>query len=403
TACSTSLVAVHTACQSLLAGECETAIAGGVTIELPHRRGYTFQEGEILSPDGHCRAFDHRAAGTVFGSGVGVVVLRRLSDAIADGDIVHAVIKGTAVNNDGASKAGYLAPSVTGQAEAIIEAQGLAGVEADTIHYVECHGTGTYLGDPIEIEALTQAFRQSTNRTGFCRVGSVKSNIGHLDTAAGVVSLIKAALIVKHGEVPPTLGFEKPNPAIAFDRSPFVVNDRLNRWPEVPGPRRAAVNSLGVGGTNAHAIIEQAPVIATAAGADPAAETAPQLFLFAAKHRKALDRAAAQLGDALAGNPQLSMADAAYTLYAGRKHFEHRRVIAARGREDAIAVLTNAESKRAYTHSAIENASGAVFLFPGGGAQHVGMARALYDTDDGFRATIDEGLSYLDGTVAAEI
>lgn len=403
TACSTSLVAVHTACQSLLAGECETAIAGGVTIELPHRRGYTFQEGEILSPDGHCRAFDHRAAGTVFGSGVGVVVLRRLADAIADGDIVHAVIKGTAVNNDGASKAGYLAPSVTGQAEAIIEAQGLAGVEADTIHYVECHGTGTYLGDPIEIEALTQAFRQSTARTGFCRVGSVKSNIGHLDTAAGVVSLIKAALIVKHGEIPPTLGFEKPNPAIAFDRSPFVVNDRLSRWPQVPGPRRAAVNSLGVGGTNAHAIIEQAPVIATAAGADPAAETAPQLFLFSAKHRKALDRATAQLGEALAGDPDLSMADAAYTLHAGRKHFEHRRVVAARGREDAIAVLTSPESKRAYTHAAIENASGAVFLFPGGGAQHVGMARALYETDDGFRATVDEGISYLDGAAAAEI
>ena len=222
TACSTSLVAVHYACQSLLNGETDMALAGGVTIELPHRRGYLHQEGEILSPDGHCRAFDHRAAGTVFGSGVGVVVLRRLSDAIADGDIVHGVIKASALNNDGGSKAGYLAPSVNGQAEAIIEAQGLAGIEAGSIQYVECHGTGTYLGDPIEIEALTQAFRQSTDRKGFCRVGSVKTNIGHLDTAAGVVSLIKATLALKNREIPPSLGFEKPNPAIDFAGSPFV-------------------------------------------------------------------------------------------------------------------------------------------------------------------------------------
>src|SRR5690606_8741178 len=225
--CSTSLVAVHQACQSLISGECEMALAGGVTIELPHGRGYLYQDGEILSTDGHCRAFDHRAAGTVFGSGAGVVILRRLSEALADGDIIHAVIKGTAINNDGASKATYLAPSVTGQAEAIIEAQGVAGVSADTIQYVECHGTGPYLGDPIEIEALTQAFRQSTSRNGFCRVGSVKSNIGHLDTAAGVVSLIKAVLAIKRGEIPPTLGFEKPNPAIDFANSPFIVNDVL--------------------------------------------------------------------------------------------------------------------------------------------------------------------------------
>ncbi|MGF7008567.1 type I polyketide synthase [Aminobacter sp. BE322] len=400
TACSTSLVAVHSACQSLLAGECEMALAGGVTIDLPHRRGYMYQEGEILSPDGRCRAFDHRAAGTVFGSGVGVVVLRRLSDAIADGDIVHAVIKGTAVNNDGASKAGYLAPSVNGQAEAIIEAQGLAGVDADSIQYVECHGTGTYLGDPIEIEALTQAFRQGTDRTGFCRVGSVKSNIGHLDTAAGVVSLIKASLAVKHGEIPPTLGFEKPNPAIAFERSPFVVNDRLTQWPQTPGPRRAAVNSLGVGGTNAHAIIEQAPSLAAGRST---AEDAPRLLVFAARNRKALDQATVRLGAELVRRPDLDLGDAAYTLFAGRKHFEHRRVVAVGGRADAVAVLSDPESKRGFTHSALDDASGPVFLFPGGGAQHVGMARALYDGDRRFRATVDEGISYLDPAAAAEI
>ncbi len=264
TACSTSLVAVHYACQSLLGRECDMALAGGVTIELPHRRGYIYHDGEILSPDGHCRAFDHRAAGTVFGSGVGVVVLRRLADAIADGDHIHAVIKATAINNDGGNKAGYLAPSVNGQAAAIVEAHALAGVEADSIGYVECHGTGTYLGDPIEVEALTQAFRQSTQRRGFCRIGSVKTNIGHLDTAAGVVSLIKASLAVRDGVIPPSLNFEKPNPSIDFANSPFVVSDSLAAWPRTEGPRRAGVNSLGVGGTNAHAVVEEPPRIAAA-------------------------------------------------------------------------------------------------------------------------------------------
>lgn len=400
TACSTSLVAIHTACQSLLAGECEMALAGGVTIELPHRHGYLFQDGEILSTDGHCRAFDHRADGTVFGSGAGVVVLRRLSDAIADSDIIHAVIKATAVNNDGGSKAGYLAPSVTGQAEAIIEAQGLAGVSADDIDYVECHGTGTYLGDPIEIEALTQAFRQSTDRTGFCRIGSVKSNIGHLDTAAGVVSLIKTTLALKHRQMPPTLNFEKPNPAINFASGPFIVNDKLTPWPAGTGPRRAAVNSLGVGGTNAHAILEEAPK--PKIGATSWVEGEPQLFLFATKNRKALDRAMEQIGDELERQPPLPLTDVAYTLFKGRKHFEHRRAVAARSRDEAIALLSGSNPKRFHTHSIIEGAN-AVFLFPGGGAQHVGMTRNLYAEDAGFRATVDEGLSYLKPDAASEI
>lgn len=400
TACSTSLVAVHMACQSLLAGECEMAIAGGVTIELPHRRGYMHQEGEILSPDGHCRAFDHRAGGTVFGSGVGVVVLRRLADALTDGDIIHGIVKGTAINNDGASKATYLAPSVTGQAEAVIEAQGLAGVSADDIEYVECHGTGTYLGDPIEIEALTQAFRQSTARTGFCRVGSVKSNIGHLDTAAGVVSLIKATLAVRNGEIPPTLGFEKPNPAIDFRNSPFIVNDVLTPWPQTTGPRRAGVNSLGVGGTNAHVVVEQPPAAAEGARAG---DGGPQLFLFSARHRKALDPAMVRMSDALDNSPALSLTDASYTLHAGRRHFEHRRVIAVRDRAEAISLLRTPDTRRAFTHSAMEMAGGPVFLFPGGGAQHVGMARRLYEEDAAFRATVDEALGALEPQAAAEI
>lgn len=245
TACSTSLVAVHTACQSLISGECDMALAGGVTIELPHRRGYLAQEGEILAPDGMCRAFDHRAAGTVFGSGVGVVVLRRLADALRDGDPIQGIVKATAINNDGAGKAGYLAPSIDGQARAIVEAQGLAGIAVDSIRYVECHGTGTHLGDPIEIAALTQAFRQGTGRTGFCRVGSVKTNIGHLDTAAGVVGLIKALLALQHGEIPASLGFERPNPAIDFAGSPFAVADRLT--PGRRGRARAEPRSMPLG------------------------------------------------------------------------------------------------------------------------------------------------------------
>ncbi|WP_334150864.1 type I polyketide synthase [Hyphomicrobium sp.] len=400
TACSTSLVAVHYACQSLISGECEMALAGGVTIELPHRRGYLFQDGEILSTDGHCRAFDHRASGTVFGSGTGVVVLRRLADALADGDPIHAVIKATAINNDGASKAGYLAPSVTGQAEAVVEAQTLAGVEADSIGYVECHGTGTYLGDPIEIEALTQAFRQTTDKRGFCHVGSVKSNIGHLDTAAGVVSLIKATLAVKHGEIPPTLGFEKPNPAIDFAQSPFVVADRLTPWPAGIAPRRAGVNSLGVGGTNAHVIVEQPPQRkADAARAD----VGPQVLVLAARSRKALDEAGRRLAAHVETHEDQALQDVASTLLTGRRHFEHRRVVAVSDRKDAIAMLAAPDAGRAFTHALVEGTVEAVFLFPGGGAQYPHMARALYRDEPAFRRIVDEGLSYLPPAAASEI
>ncbi|MBN9276774.1 MAG: polyketide synthase, partial [Hyphomicrobium sp.] len=365
TACSTSLVAIHYACQSLLSGECEMALAGGVTIEMPHNRGYLFQEGEILSPDGHCRAFDHRSAGTVFGSGVGVVVLRRLSDALADGDPIRAVIKATAINNDGAGKASYLAPSVTGQAEAIVEAQALAGIDADSIQYVECHGTGTRLGDPIEIAALTQAFRQSTDRTAFCRVGSVKSNIGHLDTAAGVVSLIKAVLALENGEIPPTLGYEAPNPEIDFASSPFVVADKLVPWPTTKGPRRAGVNSLGVGGTNAHAVVEQAPSRALPAAG---AADGPQLLILSARNRKALDDAGQRLATHIEATPDLRLADVAHTLMEGRRRFDQRRVFAVADRADAITALSQPDLRRGFTHTPIEGLSGAVLLFPGGGA-----------------------------------
>ncbi|MGH9613989.1 MAG: type I polyketide synthase, partial [Bryobacteraceae bacterium] len=230
TACSTSLVAVHMACQSLLAHECDMALAGGVTIEIPHGNGYLYREGEILSRDGHCRAFDAQSTGTVFGSGAGVVVLRRLQDALAGGDNILAVIRGTAINNDGARKVSYLAPSVSGQSDVISEAFTVAGVTAESVSYIETHGTGTQVGDPIEIAALTQAFRRSTQRRGFCRIGSLKTNIGHLDAAAGIAGVIKTILALRHKQIPPSLHFSKPNPAIDFENSPFQVNSALSAW-----------------------------------------------------------------------------------------------------------------------------------------------------------------------------
>lgn len=403
TACSTSLVAVHYAVQSLLSGECDMALAGGVTIEIPHRRGYVYNPGEVLSPDGHCRPFDHRAAGTVFGSGAGVVVLRRLDDALRDGDIVHAVIKGTAINNDGGSKAGYLAPSVSGQAQAVVEAQAIAGVGADTIGYVECHGTGTYLGDPIEIEALSQAFQQVTQKTGYCYVGSVKSNIGHLDTAAGVVGLIKAALCLKHREIPPTLGFERPNPAIDFLRSPFKVCDRLVAWQAGSGPRRASVNSLGVGGTNAHVVLEEAPVRDSALPSHEkdTSRSSPLLLLLSAKNRPALESAGNRLKDWIAENPDARLSDVAHTLAQGRKPFNEWMVVAAGNLAAALPRL--ASPNQAMWQSRLDRLEGAVFMFPGGGAQHPGMAATLYREDEHFAKVVDEGLGYLPHDVSALI
>ncbi len=390
TACSTSLVAVHMAARALAAGECDMALAGGVTIELPQGRGYLYAEGEILSPDGECHAFDHRAQGTVFGSGAGVVVLRRLKDALADGDHIWAVIRGSAVNNDGAAKAGYLAPSVEGQADCVAAALAAAGVPADTVGYVECHGTGTYLGDPIEIAALTEAFRRTTARTGCTRIGSVKTNIGHLDTAAGVASLIKAALALHHRALPPSLGYEAPNPAIDFARSPFLVNDRLTQWPG-GGPRRAGVNSLGVGGTNAHVILEEAPAPAPSeAGLWPA-----HPLVISARSRAALDAAAAGLAARLRADDGLDLADVAFTLKEGRRAFPWRRVLVAADAAEAASLLEAPDPRRVFTAEAPAEAPEVVFMFPGGGAQHAGMARDLYETEPVFREWMDRGLAHL--------
>ncbi len=392
TACSTSLVATHYACQALLLGECDMALAGGATIELPHGRGYLFKEGEILSPDGHCHAFDHRAQGTVFGSGAGCVVLRRAADAWADGDHIWAIIKGSAVNNDGADKAGYLAPSVTGQAEAIAEAQALAGVNAATIDYVECHGTGTYLGDPIEVAALTDAFRRTTNDEGFCRIGSVKTNIGHLDTAAGVASLIKATLALHHRQIPPSLGYEKPNPAIGFQGSPFLVNDRLTGWPRSDHPARAGVNSLGVGGTNAHAVLEEAPK----RQASEQSDWPFQLLCLSAKGKSALEGNAEALAAHLETHSEDDLADIAWTLKVGRHGFDRRRVLVAESHAEAAAALRENDPRRVFTHTVVSDNPEITFMFPGGGAQYVNMGRDLYETEPVFADWMDKGLDILE-------
>ncbi len=399
TACSTSLVAIHYACQALRDGECDMALAGGVTIELPQGRGYLYKENEILSPDGQCHAFDHRAEGTVFGSGAGAVALRRLEDAVADGDHIWAVIKGSAVNNDGAAKAGYLAPSVDGQAAAISKALTTADVAAETVGYVECHGTGTYLGDPIEVSALTEAYRESTDATGFCRIGSVKTNIGHLDTAAGVASLAKATLALKHAQLPPSLGYEAPNPAIDFKTSPFVVNDRLTDWATGETPRRAGVNSLGVGGTNAHAILEEAPERAASEESD----FPFHVLCLSARSRAALDGNAAALAAHLRANPNLPLADVAYTLKEGRRAFGKRRVLVAETALEAAELLEQGDPRQVFTHDRLGAAPDTVFMFPGGGAQYPDMGRDLYETEPVFAEWMDRGLDHLQKSLDYDI
>lgn len=390
TACSTSLVAIHMACQSLLSGECDMALAGGVTIEIPHRRGYVYREGEILSPDGHCHAFDSRAQGTIFGSGAGLVVLRRLADALADGDTIHAVVKGSAINNDGSGKVGYLAPSVDGQAAAIAEALSVAGVPADSIDYVETHGTGTAMGDPIEVSALTQAFRQTTERTQYCGIGSVKTNIGHLDTAAGVANFIKVVESIKHAQIPPSLNYESPNPIIDFEGSPFYVNATLRDWPRTETPRRAGVSSLGVGGTNAHVVLEEAPSV------PPSDEPtrSSQVIVLSARNRDALDEGARRLATHLREERNVHLADLAYTLQVGRRAFPERLVLACRNAEEAIDLLERPDRGRVFTCSDTTRRS-VVFMFPGGGAQYARMGVELYASEPIFRKWVDRGLDLL--------
>ncbi|WPH12567.1 type I polyketide synthase [Variovorax paradoxus] len=385
TACSTSLTAVHTACQALLGHDCDMALAGGVWLNLLQEGGYRYQAGAILSRDGHCRAFDADANGTVIGSGAGVVVLKRLDEALRDGDTIHAVIKGTAANNDGSAKVGFTAPSIDGQAEVIRAAQLIAGVSADTIGYVEAHGTGTTLGDPIEIAALTQAFRADTERCGFCAVGSVKTNIGHLDAAAGVAGLIKAAMALKHRMLPPSLHFTKPNPQIDFAGSPFYVNAQCQPWPESSTPRRAGVSSFGIGGTNVHVVLEEAPVTRPSIQA-PGWQVLPLSARNTTALQQTAQRLASHLEEVEAGT---SLADVAHTLQTGRRALAVRGAVVADGLATAVQALRAPESDFDLATGVPASAPEVAFLLPGGGTQHANMGLALYRDHPVFREEVD--------------
>ncbi|MGB8344556.1 MAG: beta-ketoacyl synthase N-terminal-like domain-containing protein, partial [Ktedonobacteraceae bacterium] len=329
TFCSTSLVAAHLACQSLRQGECDVALAGGVSVRVPNVGGHLYQQGGMESPDGHVRTFDAQAKGSMFGDGVGVVVLKRLADALADGDQIAAVIKGSAINNDGSLKVSYTAPSVAGQAQVVRAALEQAGVEAESISYVEAHGTATELGDPIEVAALTKAYREQTQRVGYCAIGSVKTNVGHLDRAAGVSGLIKTVLALRHEELPPSLHYRQPNPEIDFASSPFYVNAQLAAWQRGEKPRRAGINSLGMGGTNVHLIVEEAPALTSSGGA-----SRPwQLLLLSAKTETALQAMTGNLRAYLQQHDESDLADVAYTLHVGRQRMAYRQMILCRNRE----------------------------------------------------------------------
>ena len=384
TACSTALVAIHLATQALLSGECDMALAGGVGVRVPEL-GYLYAEGDVNSPDGHVRAFDAGARGTVFGSGLGIVVLKRLEDALAAGDNVRAVVKGSAITNDGALKVGFTAPGLDGQARVVRAAQLAAEVAPETITYVEAHGTGTAIGDPIEIAALTRAFREGTGENGFCAVGSVKTNIGHLGAAAGIASVIKTVLAMEQRLLPPSLFFEQPNPQIDFTASPFYVNDRLSEWPaRNGGPRRAGVSAFGMGGTNAHVILEEAPARPTAEPSRPW-----QLLLLSARTPAALESATANLAGHLEAHPGLDLGDVAHTLEVGRKAFDHRRAVVCRDLADAVETLRTLAPERTATGVSRGQDRPVAFLFSGQGAQYSGMGAGLYGAEPAYRAEID--------------
>ncbi|MCU0287339.1 MAG: condensation domain-containing protein, partial [Acidobacteria bacterium] len=392
TACSTSLAAIHMGCRALLTGECRVAMAGGVTVTLPKKFGYLCKEGMIYSPDGHCRPFDANACGTLFGDGVGLVVLKRFEDALEDGDRIHAVIKSSAANNDGRRKVGYVAPSVEGQADVIKAALYMAEVKPESIGFVECHGTGTLVGDPIEIEALTKAF--NTDKKNFCAVGSIKADVGHLHAAAGVAGFIKAVLVLKNKFLPPAVNYEAPNPKIDFPNSPFYVNTKSREWKNNGSPLRAGVSSFGIGGTNVHIILEQAPEPPQGNENDrlsPASTRPHRLILLSAKTEVSLALASENLANYLKCTPHLNLDDAAYTLQAGRRAFQHRRMIVCSDTRELIEKLAVNEN---ITAVQMEN-NPVIFMFSGQGSQYVNMGLELYRAEKTFRDDIDQGFHEL--------
>ena len=395
TACSTSLVAVVMGYQSLLDYQCDIVLAGSAALVLPQKSGYLYQEGMIMSPDGHCRAFDAKAQGIVGGEGVGIVVLKRLTDALADGDYIHAVIRGAAINNDGALKVGYAAPSVNAQRRVIAEALTFSDISPKTISYVETHGTGTLLGDPIEIAALTQAFRAKTAKKTYCAIGSVKTNIGHLDVAAGVTGLIKTVLALKHQLIPPSLHFKTSNPKLDLANSPFYVNTKLSEWKATKTPRRAGVSSFGIGGTNAHVILEEAP--SSKSKLQSLKSKRPwQLLLLSARTDRALETVTTQLVKYLQQHPDFNLADVAYTYQIGRSAFSQRRMLVCQTLADAVNALEGLDTKRVLTQTfKDDNEPSVVFMFSGQGAQYVNMSLELYQTETVFREQIDHCAGFL--------
>lgn len=381
-ACSTSLMAVHLACQSLLLGESDMALAGGVTVRLPHLAGYHYQQDGILSPDGHCRVFDKEARGTVFGSGAGVIVLRRLDDALRDGDRIRAIVLGSAANNDGGRKISYTAPGVDGQARVVATALEEAGIGADRVGYVEAHGTGTIVGDPIEVTALTDAFRCTTDGIGTCAVGSVKSNIGHSSAAAGVAGLIKSVLALEHCRIPPSLWYREPNPHIRFEETPFFVNTVLADWPRGLHARIAGVSAFGIGGTNVHIVLQEAPDRAASGPARPW-----QVVTLSAATDSALRAGAARLGRHLDARSEESLADVCFTLAVGRQALPHRAAASIDSVASAARMLKDWATELPAADPAQRR--DVVFAFPGQGAQEFGMADDLYRVDAQYRAHFD--------------
>jgi amino acid adenylation domain-containing protein len=385
TACSSSGVAVHMASLSLNSGDCDMAIVGGCRVLVPHHTGYIHVDGGTLSADGHLRAFDKNATGMVRGSGGGCILLKRLKNAINDGDNIYAVIKSSAINNDGSNKAGFTAPGIQGQEEVVIKALAMAGVEAESIQYIETHGTGTRLGDPIEITALSQAFAKFTDKKQFCAIGSVKGNIGHLDAGACVSGIIKTVLFLKSHKLPPSINFESPNPAIDFQNSPFFVNTSLRDWPRGEQPRRAGISSFGLGGTNAHIIVEEAPE-----RAQVSASRSKQLIMLSAKTKTALRVYAHDLSRFLQKNDKIDLADLAYTLQVGREDFQNRLFLVVQDSNEAARKLRKMAENFSEHHVTQGGSPQIFFMFPGQGSQHINMGRDLYETETEFKKSVNQ-------------